>query len=118
MEFVSINKILGAELITIYIIPEKLNKSITNYLLTRFPDVLRLIEWKNLGIWSPLHYYGQYLLMQDCLYRSMYEVEHLFHQDIDDVFIPTGGNNWSEVVKKIPGLEKGAGFKHQILFSL
>ena len=113
VEFISISRLLGAELITIYIIPEKLNRSIINYLLMRYPNVLRLIEWKNLGIWSPLHYYGQYVIIQDCLYRSMYKVEYLFHQDIDEVFIPTRGNNWSDIVRDIPGLKKGAGFVYQ-----
>ncbi len=118
VDFVSINKILGAELITLYIIPEKLNRSIIDKLLAKYPRVLRLIEWKNLSLWSPLHYYGQYLMIQDCLYRSMYEVDFLFHQDLDEVFIPIGGTRWEETVKKIPGLEKGGGFKHQNSFFL
>ena len=119
VEFISISKILGAELITIYIIPEQLENSTMNYLLKRYPDVLRLIEWKKFGRTSPLHYYGQFLIIQDCLYRSMYEVEYLFHQDIDEVFIPIGVNNWADMVTNIPYLKVGAGFKyHNAFFTL
>ena len=118
IDFISINKILGADVITIYIIPEKIDRTVVETLLKRFPRVLRLIEWKNLSLWTPLHYYGQYLMVQDCLYRSMYEVDYLFHQDIDEVFIPMAGKTWAESVPKIPGLMTGAGFKHQNSFFL
>ena len=116
VEFISISKILGADLITMYIIPEQLDNRTVNYLLMRYSDILRLIEWKNLGKWFPLHYYGQILIMQDCLYRSMYEVDYLFHQDIDEVFIPKGGNSWAEIVNMIPQLNQGAGFKYENAF--
>ena len=116
IEFVSLSQILGAKLITIYVSLKDVNSSMIEHLLSRYPKLLRFVEWRSFRKWYPLHYHGQFLLIHDCLYRSMYEVKYLFVQDLDEMFVPAEDKLWSEMVKKLPNLAKGVGFRFQNFF--
>ena len=109
VEFISMSRLMGAELITFYISREQLKESIIQYILHRYSDV-RVIEWKRFEKWSPLHYYGQMLIMSDCMYRSMYETEYLVPIDIDEMIVPIKANSWSEMLQDLPQREKYAAF--------
>ena len=115
VEFISMSKLMGAELITFYISRKQLKESIIQYILHRYSDV-RVIEWKHFEKWSPLHYYGQMLIMSDCMYRSMYETEYLVPIDIDEMIVPIKANSWSEMLQDMPQREKHATYLFQNAF--
>ena len=107
VEFISMSRVMGAELITFYVSREQLKESIIQYILHRYSDV-RVIEWKHFDMWSPLHYFGQFLIINDCMYRSMYDTEYLVQIDVDEMIIPTMANSWSEMVQDLPQREQYA----------
>ena len=107
VEFISMSRLMGAELITFYISMEQLKESIIQYILRRYSDV-RVIEWKRFERWSPLHYFGQFLIFNDCIYRSMYKTEYLAQLDLDEMIIPTKANSWSEMLHDFPQREQYA----------
>lgn len=110
VEFISMSKLMGAELITLYISREQLNDSIFHYILHRYSNIIRMVEWKKYEKFYPMHYYGQLLIISDCVYRSMYEVEYLVQMDIDEMIIPMKQRTWSEFVHHVPVVEKYATF--------
>ena len=117
VEFISMSKLMGAELITFYISREQLDESIVQYILHRYSDV-RVIEWKYFEMWSPLHYYGQFLIISDCMYRSMYETEYLAQIDLDEMIIPIKANSWSEMLQDMPQRERYASLMFEnVVFS-
>lgn len=114
VEFISMSRLMGAELITFYISQEQLSRRIIWYILTRYSDLVRVIEWRKFSsVHSPLHYYGQLIIISDCLHRSMYEVEYLAQIDLDEMIVPIKGNNWPELIQDIPNRNKYASFLFQ-----
>ena len=108
--FIQMSQLLGAEFFTMYISPEQMDNHVIEFLLNTYPDVVRIIEWKKFDIHYPLHYYGQLVLISDCLYRSMYEVEYLVMMDLDEMIFPTRHTNWAELVDALEKKGKYASF--------
>ena len=100
-KFIRMSQLLGADLFTIYVHPELTGQDAIDFLQKTYPKTVRLIEWKNFEVHRPLHYYGQLVLITDCLYRSMYEVEYLVMMDLDEVILPVNQNSWAELVKDL-----------------
>ena len=108
--FIQMSQLLGAEFFTMYISPEQTDNHVIEFLLNTYPDIVRIIEWKKFDIHYPLHYYGQLVLISDCLYRSMYEVEYLVMMDLDEMILPTRHTNWAELVDALEKKGKYASF--------
>ena len=94
-EFIEMQLILGAQYIVIYLIeiPKKLER------LKKYSERGQLVMVK----WRPieLHYNGQLLLMQDCLYSNMNRVKYLVFVDIDELILPIQHMNWTSMMKTI-----------------
>ena len=104
IEYIEMSQLLGAELITFYINRDQLDADILKFILDHYPDTVRVVEWKKFEKWHPLHYFGQLLVISDCLYRSMYEVEYSAVTDIDEMILPVKHYNWSDMMTEIEAL--------------
>ncbi|XP_034024870.1 uncharacterized protein LOC117509315 [Thalassophryne amazonica] len=89
------------------------------------PDVQRILDYyTNTGLvevipwsisryvnvsrgWLPehgpgdLHYFGQIPVLNDCLYRYMYQTRYLALHDIDELIIPQTVKSWSQLLPKL-----------------
>lgn len=108
--FIQMSQLLGAEFFTMYISPEQMDNSVIQFLLDTYPDLVRVIEWKKFEIHYPLHYYGQLVLISDCLYRSMYEVQYLVMMDLDEMILPVRHNDWTELTNELEKKGRYASF--------
>lgn len=99
--FIQMSQVMGAEVFTMYVNPELSGQNAIDFLMKTYPDTVRLIEWKKFEMHRPLHYYGQLVLITDCLYRSMYEVDYLVMMDMDEMILPMHQNSWAELVKAL-----------------
>ena len=98
VQFIEMNRVLGAEVIYFYI-NQMICSDVLKYILKRYSsDIVRVIEWKKFNKKVPLYYYGQLLIMSDCLLRNMYEVEHLVINDLDEIILPVEHDNWTEML--------------------
>ncbi|XP_043919222.1 uncharacterized protein LOC122794665 isoform X1 [Protopterus annectens] len=46
-----------------------------------------------------IHYFGQVVIMNDCLYRNMYKSKFIFLHDIDEIILPLKHSNWAEMIE-------------------
>ena len=88
IEFVELHKALGAEIITVYI--QDADKRIWNALEQyKREGVVDLVNW-NLSFIEEtgnVHYRGQSLLVNECIYWNMYRVQYLSMNDLDEVIV-------------------------------
>ena len=98
VQFIEMNRVLGAEVIYFYINLMQMRSDDLRYILEHYSDIVRVIEWKKFNKWVPLYYYGQLLIMNDCLLRNMYEIEHLVINDLDEIILPVEHDNWTEML--------------------
>lgn len=97
-EFIEMNQVLGAEIITLYFMEMK--EDMLQFLQDHYAKegLLRLVKWKKLEKWNPLHYFGQTLIMHDCLHRNMHRVKYLALVDLDELIVPLKHQNWQEMI--------------------
>ena len=100
VEFIEMSRLLGAEVIVAYVNETQVSSDVLDYIWSRYPHTVRTIGWRKFKKWYPMHYRGQLLLISDCLYRLMYEVEYLAMIDLDEVLMPVKHKNWHEMVKE------------------
>ena len=115
VNYVEMSRILGAESVTMYVshtLDSKLKKLIEEMSNGGRGGgeegigeggnkiAVELVNWHGFRLGSPLHYYGQSLLMLDCLYRHMYRVELLVFQDLDEMILPVKGGSWADMILK------------------
>ena len=104
--FIEMNRALGAEIITLYVMD--MEKDMFQFLTEHYSKqgLLQLLKWKKVEKWNPLHYFGQSLMMHDCLYRNMYRVKYLAVVDLDELLLPSKYQNWPEMINAIGGQDK------------
>ncbi|CAI8016258.1 hypothetical protein GBAR_LOCUS9984 [Geodia barretti] len=73
-------KVLGAKIVTIY---NPMSGTNTGANLKLYPGFIDMIQWENL--YGKLHYGGQRVLLNDCLYRNMRRVKYVVFSDLDEV---------------------------------
>ena len=56
-----------------------------------------------------LHYHGQELNIQDCLYRNMFSARFLAFMDIDEVFVPRNHSSWISMMLSVKNYTQTAG---------
>ena len=93
VEFVEMSTALGVELIVLYVNETQVDIKVLEFIWKHYPDTVRTVGWKAFDKWYPMHYHGQLLIISDCLYRVMYEVEYLAVIDLDEMIIPVKHNN-------------------------
>ena len=116
VEFVEMSTTLGAELIVLYVNETQVDVKILEHIWNYYPDTVRTIGWKKFKKWSPMHYYGQLLVISDCLYRTMYEVDYLAMIDLDEMILPVKHNSWSEMVQSLTPTPATSSLKFQNTF--
>ena len=102
VEFIEMSRLLGAELIVFYVNETQVDSYLLDYVRSRYPHMVRMIGWRKFKKWQPLHYYGQLLLISDCMYRLMYEVEYLVMIDWDEMLMPVKHTSWHDMVMSFP----------------
>ena len=102
VEYVEMSIAVGVQQIVFYVNEKQVDKSLLEYLWKHYPDVVKTIAWRKFDKWVPMHYYGQLLMMSDCFYRHMYEVEYLAMTDLDEMITPVGKHtSWGEMIKAL-----------------
>jgi len=101
VEFVEVNRVLGAQKFQFYL--ESVGP--------RVAPCLR--EYARRGIvdiqpWTPpsdiahiIHYHGQILAINECLYRMMYRTKYLVIQDLDEFVVPMRSGSWLSMLNSI-----------------
>ena len=102
IEFVEMNKLLGANHFTFY------RENSANH--THFINVLdryahdgdaTVISWglpiNNDDIW----YHGQSVSVWDCLFRNMYDFNYIAFQDIDEFIVPKAVKTWKAMIDSL-----------------
>ena len=97
-DFIEMNRALGAGHITLYVMD--INKQLDHFFSTTYyeKDLLEVVKWRNFGAWTEMHYYGELLVMQDCLYRHMNRVKYVAFVDMDELILPLKHSNWSDMM--------------------
>ncbi|XP_067655256.1 beta-1,4-galactosyltransferase galt-1-like isoform X2 [Haliotis asinina] len=58
-----------------------------------------------------IHYYGQVVVMHDCLYRNRYTSKYILFQDMDEVVVPKKDSNWFTLIERLKNkYPKGGSF--------
>ena len=115
VDFIEMSRVLGAELITIYVTSMK--GYLINIILSRYSDLLRMIQWKTFDS-KKILYHGQLMMISDCFYRSMYDVEYLVLIDLDEMILPVHHKTWEGMIKNIHQSERFASYKfHNVFFN-
>ena len=102
IEFVELQKILGASQFTFYdlAMPDDLRKVLSYY---ERKGLVRVLPW-NLPSYiekQDIHYFGQPLSITDCMYRSMSHLFFVAFNDLDEFIVPLQHNNISAMLKYI-----------------
>ena len=101
IEFIEMNKALEVDLVSLYLMPG-MDKNMTQHLQERYSKDgalnLKMYQWKEMPMWSILHYNGQLLAIHDCMYRNMYQVEYLIVTDLDELIIPFKHENYMDMI--------------------
>ena len=106
VEFLAMVKVLGVKIVTMYNLNVRLE--LVERVLKFYPEFVDMVQWKNLtGI---LHYHGQRLLLNDCLYRNMKRVKYLAFFDLDEMIFPVSTDNWMDMLKILNGKGKYASY--------
>ncbi|XP_046556111.1 uncharacterized protein LOC124265384 [Haliotis rubra] len=48
-----------------------------------------------------LHYYGQVVVVHDCLYRNSYTSKYILFQDMDEVLVPNKDSDWLTLIERL-----------------
>ena len=100
VEFIELNRLLGASHIVFYQhqIPREMSKVLQYYQGMGFITVL---DWnlpvQDKAIW----YHGQLVAINDCLYRGMYRFKYMAFHDIDEFVVPHKHYNWSLMLESL-----------------
>uniref|UniRef100_A0A8C4SHV7 Uncharacterized LOC114656996 n=1 Tax=Erpetoichthys calabaricus TaxID=27687 RepID=A0A8C4SHV7_ERPCA len=112
-------QLLGARKVVIYktSCSDQVQEVLDYYVKEGFVQVL---EWTvNLYLnpstsWSfklhkaDLHYHGQIVALNDCLYRYMYSSRYLVLIDQDEIIVPYKHNNWRDLIDSLREVTPGA----------
>ncbi|XP_045193717.2 uncharacterized protein LOC123549587 [Mercenaria mercenaria] len=110
VEWIELNRILGAEKFIIY------NHSTAGNVLSVLDyyskiNIVEVVQWQlpmkvltyNGTKLPEIHYFGQIIALQDCLYRNRVESEFIVNIDLDEFIIPHSENvsTWNEMLKQL-----------------
>ncbi len=110
IEFVELQKALGAEVITMYV---QSASSLVWKAIQQYADegLVDIVNWNLTFVQDSgyVHYRGQSLLVNECVYRNMHTVEYLAMNDLDEAIVPQGNlHSWPDMLSEIEGNERGA----------
>lgn len=114
-ESIEMKRILGAELITVYI--HNGSREVWNVLKQYSREGVVDVMNSTLPVLdSQVHYHAQMLFVQDCGYRNMFRAKYLFFNDFDEVVVPQKHQNWHQMMADLDQVSIGGFiFKHVLL---
>ena len=99
VDWIVIHQLMGVEIIYIYLEMRYLSKEIPNAIQPFVNSgLVELIDW-SIGVET--NDYGQFGVIQDCLYRSIATVEYLALYDLDEILVPHHHYTWFEMLQKL-----------------
>ena len=108
--FIELARMFGAERIHFYdhkVLPSVL--AVLSYY--RELGVVNVLPWKlDSRLMRSLHYNGQSVSIQDCLYRNMFSAAFLAFMDIDEMYVPKKHTNWVAMITSLANYSQYAGF--------
>ncbi|KAL4234126.1 hypothetical protein ACF0H5_005779 [Mactra antiquata] len=101
IEYIELNVILGADKFVIYNYSMAENVAEVLKYYSR-KGIVEVHEWKP-PIVDEIHYFGQVMVLNDCLYRNKNKSEYIVCTDLDEFIIPHSDqtNNWSDMVEQV-----------------
>ena len=96
VEFLAMVKVLGAKIVTVY--STNVKYEILELIVNLYPGFVDMIQW-DISYRGKLHYSGQDILLNDCLYRNMNRVTYLAFIDIDEIIYPVSNNSWIDMLQ-------------------
>jgi len=114
IQTIEMNRILGAEWFTFYVhsASQDVMRVLQDYSKEGVVEVV-MSTVPNISV----HYYGQSTLLQDCAYRNMYKVGHLFYTDLDEIIVPQKDQNWSQMITAMDRKSIGSFHVRHVAFS-
>ena len=112
VEFMAMVKVLGAKIVTVYNLNMK--KELAMKILKLYPEFIDMVQWEKITV--NLHYYGQNVLLMDCLYRNMNRVKYLAFVDLDEIIFPLLNYSWMDMLKILEQEGKYASYTFQNMF--
>ena len=111
IEFIEVVRLFGADRIHFY----NYHVSLSAEKVLRYYKklgIVTVLPWKldsRLTHTNDLHYHGQGLNIQDCLYRNMFSARFLAFMDIDEVFVPRNHSSWISMMTSVKNYTQIAG---------
>lgn len=97
IESIEMKRILGAELITVYI--HHASRKVWNVLKQYSKEGVVDVMNSTLPVLdSQVYYHAQMLFIQECGYRNMFRIKYLFFGDFDEVVVPQKHQNWHQMM--------------------
>ena len=112
VEFMAMVKVLGAQIVTAY--NWNMKKELAMKILKLYPEFIDMVQWGKITV--NLHYYGQNVMLRDCLYRNMNRVKYLAFIDLDEIIFPLSNYSWMDMLKSLEKEGKYASFTFQNMF--
>ncbi|CAH1794697.1 unnamed protein product [Owenia fusiformis] len=107
VEFLEMTTILGADHFYMYIFRGEETDRIINEdlqcVLESYEEAekLTLYDWNVPVSKEDIHYYGQLLSIQHCLYSNMFKSKYLAFNDLDEFIVPKTELTWNKMVSSI-----------------
>ena len=116
VEAVEVDNILGVDLVVLYNF--SMSSSLDPYVRSFHQDgLVDYYNWYN-PVLLDTHYYGQSLLVNDCMYRYMYQADYIIVKDIDETVVPRGEyTSLINLLKDLPPTNIAEYNIRQVLFS-
>jgi hypothetical protein len=90
-------KLFGAQYFTMYFLD--IWEELETKLRDLYGNQLEIVHWSNsFKEAEPLHYYGEILAIQDCLYRNMHRTRYLVMIDLDEIIVSKRHSSWMEML--------------------
>lgn len=109
LEWIEIHKILGADEITFYNLSASsdINQILDSY-LSDPGEHINVVNWKTpRETMYNSSYHIQRLMINDCMYRTMYRQKYVTIQDIDEIIIPRKYDTWKPLMSEISKPDTG-----------
>ena len=107
LEYMEVNGLFGADHFVFYDhhIGEPLMPFIESY---KQEDKLTVLQWKipvetTQGPTNEIHYFGQVLALNDCLFRARLHSRFVVFLDLDEVIVPMRHNSWLDLMSEVSG---------------
>ena len=101
VESVELDHMLGVDLsvFPIYSISPELDLYMENF---QDEGMIKVFPWY-LPLLKQMEYYGQRLLLNDCLYRYMYKSKYIIIKDLDEIIVPSrNAHNLVDMLESLP----------------